>query len=64
MDEASDEADVNGEQDDGRRDVSHPDIGTASLWGMAKTPTARSGTRAGLVLGTRWIATLVELLSS
>jgi hypothetical protein len=27
-------------KDEWRKDVSHPDIGTASLWGMAKTPTA------------------------
>ena len=34
-------------KDEWRRDVSHPNLGTASLWGMSKTPTARSqrGTR-------------------
>ena len=44
-----------GDEDEWRRDVSHPDFGTASLWGMSKTPTARSHARDSLT-GTRWIA--------
>ena len=32
-------------KDEWRRDVSHPDLGTASLRGMPKTPTARSHAR-------------------
>ena len=46
-DEASDEADVirRTRVKIGRRDVSHPDVDTASLSGMSKTPRSRGGTR-------------------
>ena len=42
-------------EEEWRRDVSHPDFGTASLRGMSKTPTMRSRAWDSL-LGTRWIA--------
>ena len=45
VDEASDEADMIRRKDEWRRDVSHPNLGTASLRGMSKTPTALSPAR-------------------